>query len=700
MSDNIQIAAVGKTISNQNGIKLMGAIAYLVDVAANSGLLSADDLNMLFSTVMKPGIQNPIGEGDNEPSGDLSGDLETVQASSGSNCCLLTIITKRTWRNNLSTALDTFKMRSRDVLFMSDDQFGRAKFPQDRAKTLAVFVDDIASYLKTAFSDYKPEYRDSDAAGEMGFPMPMYMSALSGGELQAGRFTDSIERRTWSSRLDSTIDIFTSYFCDLVKMSDAAILEMYQVSDRSSAVTKIIDELKTALIEIVTSFPLSLRMPNDGEFGKKVMQLSAEDEDTEELVWEVGLQLGAADPAELNRRPMSGMLFPIDTPSEATPAVGPGLPLLIPREVALSLVGRVQGLPLDADDSLTKHANKQIVGVINCASIEGDEFRIDGCLFDWSQPELVSRISANKRDLGMSMNAMAKGRTCEVNGRKVFRVDSLELMGANILRRSKATFTGTNLISAASLEPEPEELIDEPSAEIDFSAPDFDTIVGQLDKLLVEPSDIDLFAIETTEEDDNFSDEDIVLNLEQQIEDEDLQKDLPESIDLNTEIQLSQTPMTDLEQVRAEIAAFAATVNDTLAQTVQAVGVLAEDYQQRQHQAEIQAAQQQQQDALYAADSISELTIAKLKEMGLIGQAQVTQAAATPDPYTVPARRTIAISAAAAPAPGATDSTPLLLQLANINGQMDILDLQPGSGEQMASLIQKAQALRAQIAQL
>lgn len=693
MSENIQITAVGKTISNQNGIKLMGAIAYLVDVAANSGLLSSEDLNMLFSTVMEPGIQEPIGEDDgDEPSGDLSGDLEPVQASGQSNCCLLTIIAKRTWHNNLITALDTFKMRSRDVLFMSDDQFGRAKFPTDRTKTLSVFVEDIGSYLKTAADEYKPEYRDSDSTGEMGFPMPMYMSALStGGELQAGRFTDSIERRTWNSRLDSTIDIFTSYFCDLVKMSDSAILDMYQVKDRVAAISKIIDELKTALLEIVTSFPLSLRMPNDGDFGKKVMQLSASDADTEELVWEVGLQLGAADPAELNRRPMSGMLFPIDTPSEAIPAVGPGLPLLIPREVALSLVGRVQGLPLDADDSLTKHANKQIVGVINCASIEGDEFRVEGSLFDWSQPELVSRISANKRDLGMSMNAMAKGRTCEVNGRKVFRVDSLELMGANILRRSKATFTGTNLISAASKDAEDDELFLENNPENDFSSPDFDTIVGQLDELLVDPDSDPIEAEQLTFEDPD-SDADIISDLETQIED----VDTPE---LDTEIQLSQNnPMTDLEQIRAEIAAFAAAMNDTMAQTVQAVGVLADDYQQRQQQAEIQAAQQQQQDALYAAESISELTIAKLREMGLVGQMpQVTQAAA--DPYTVPARRTMAISAAAA-APAAPEANPLLLQLAGINGQLDVLDRHPGTGEEMASLIQQAQAIRSQIAQL
>lgn len=724
--ETVEIAAVGKAISAQNGTKIMGAISYLLDVVANSGLLSADDLRQMVATAIEPGVTppahvnqhdsgEPSGDLSSEPSGDLSGELgvqaaavETIQASS---CCLLSAIEKRVWQNNLSTAMDVYRMRTREVLFMSDDMLGRAKYPKDRAKVLTGFVDDLTSFLADAAKKYKPEYRDADRLETMGYPMsmPMMMAAREAkvrsdeqAEVQAGRFTDSIERRTWTSRLDSTIDIFMSYFGDLVRFSDGQIESMYQVKDRPAAIAKILKEVKTALVDIVTSFPLCLRAVNDADRGKQTeMQLSASDADTEEVVFElVGLQLSAQDPTQLNRRPMEGMLFPIDSPSEATPAVGPGLPLFVPRSVAMGLVNRVSGLPLDADNSLTKHANKQIVGVINAASIEGNEFRVKGCLYDWSNPELVSLISANKESLGMSMNAMAKGSPRDIDGRKVFYVDSLELMGANILKSSKATFTGTNLISASGLGEEDDELIAKDELENDFVSPDFDSIVGQLNEL-TQDEDVDADALDLNELLTDF-DEDAEADIDptedtEEFDDSDV-AEADEDLDLDTEIQLSQkTSMTDIEKLSSQIEQFASNVNETLTQVVQAQAVLSDDYNHRQQLAEVQAAQQEQEDARYAADSIADLTIAKLQAMGFLQQ---PVAAAAAD--AAPARRTVAIAAAAGSASSgeAGESQGLLLQLAGINGQLDVLDEIPGSGEKMTALIQQAGEIRAKISRL
>jgi hypothetical protein len=676
--ETVEIAAVGKAISSQNGTKIIGAISYLLDVVANSGILSPEDLQQMFSTVAAPGVIPPahINENDSgEPSGDLSlqaaaeipvqpdttSESEQIQASS---CCLLTTIEKRTWQNNLSTAMDIYRMRIRDVLFMSDDMLVRENYPKDRAKTLGGFTDDLIGFLTDAAKKYKAEYRGNGFMREMSFPMPMpMMMAAREAEVQAGRFTDSIERRTWNSRLDSTIDIFMSYFSDLVKFTDTEIDSMYQVKDRPAAIAKILKELKTALSDIVDSFPICLRSVNDADRGKKVMQLSAQDADTEEIVLElVGLQLSAQDPAQLNRRPMEGMLFPIDSPSEATPAVGPGLPLFVPRSVAMGLVGRVSGLPLDADESLSKHANKQIVGVINAASIEGNEFRVNGYIYDWSNPEMAALISANKQSLGMSMNAMAKGSPRDVDGRKVFFVDSLELMGANILKSSKATFTGTNLISAAALDEENAESVSENAAENDFVSPDFDSIVGQLNELTegedFEADDLELDELlidldETVEveldlPDDSGETED--LDDSSESEDFDDSEASTEDPELDTEIQLSQTEiMTDIERLSQQVEQFAANVNETLGHVVQAQSVLNEDYASRQQQAAIQAAQQEQEDASYAAESIADLTISKLLAMGLIQQPIAASATTVPAPNEIPARRTVAIAAAAAP---------------------------------------------------
>jgi hypothetical protein len=729
IDDRVEIAAEGRAISSQNGSKIIGAITYLLDVVANSGILSPEDLQHMFSVVTDPGVQvpahvnqnasgEPSGDLSGEPSGELSGELsgdlgkQSIQAEStapiqASSCCLLTAIETRVWDSNLYSALDVYRMKSREVLFMSDDMFARAKYPKDRAKTLVGFIDDLVSFLTEAAQKYKPEYREGSDQ-EFRFGIPMMMAAREA-EVQAGRFTDSLERRTWSSRLDTTIDIFKSYFGDLIRFPDAAIENNYNVKDRPAAVAKILKELKTALTDIIESFPIVLRACNDADRGKEeMMQLAAKEDNGEQVILEVvGLQLSAQDPSKLNRRPMEGMLFPIDSPSEATPAVGPGLPLFVPRNVAMDLVSRVSGLPLDAHDSLAKHANKQIVGVINAASIEGNEFRVNGYLYDWSNPEMVSLIAANKASLGMSMNAMAKGSPRDVNGRKVFYVESLQLMGANILKSNKATFTGTNLISAAGIIKENDENAEENNEENDFSSPDFDSIVGQLNKITSEeldPDDWDLTelpidldelldeVVDLPEEEDRSLDNSYETNPLAVFDSESEEEEESDASD--TEIQLSRvTNMTELEKLSAQMNSFAASVNETLGHLVQAQSVLADDYEQRQQLAAIQAAQQEQEDARYAAESIADLTIAKLQSMGMLSQQPI--AAAGQD---IPARRTVAIAASASTT---TTEQPanqdLLLQLAGIDGQLNVLEDIPGTGEKMNALVQQAAEIRAKL---
>jgi hypothetical protein len=157
-----------------------------------------------------------------------------------------------------------------------------------------------------------------------------------------------------------------------------------------------------------------------------------------------------------NYHPVRGVLFRIDEPSEAPPSVGTGKPLYVPRKVAEALLGKVNNLPLDADDSLSRHANEKIVGVMVKASIEGNDFIVEGHLWPWNNRAKVSLISANSRDLGMSMNAYAKGRNETVDGIGVFWIDELELLGANILFHEKATYKKTRFAAEATPEQEGE----------------------------------------------------------------------------------------------------------------------------------------------------------------------------------------------------------------------------------------------------
>ena len=713
---DVQIAAIGKAISSQNGEKIKNALTYLLDVIINAGMLSAGELGEMVERVMEPGVTPPLGHHDDEPpSGDLSGDLsdsDVVQAGHGKGE-LGNLIGKRIWRSNLSGALDIFRMKLRDVLYMSDDAYARSKYANDRKGTLAEYVADLIEFIEDSANKYKPEYRESDDESDPSYyhrPMAMACASTKASEeaVQAGRFIDSIERRAWTSRLDGSVDIFSSYFCDLVCFPDKLINSIYQVSNRGEAISKILSEFEDSLIKIIESFPLSLRYPDDNSIGSKLMQLASTDglEQTTEILMEVGLQLAAKDPHELNRRPMEGMLFPIDKPSEATPAVGPGLPLFVPRSVAMALVNRVSGLPLDADPSLTKHANKHIVGVINAASIEGDEFRVQGSLYDWSQPELVAEISAQKSSLGMSMNAMAKGSTKEVDGRKVFWVESLQLMGANILKSNRATFTSTNLISASSSTDENEDIDTEKTFENDFNSPDFDSIVEQLDDLIddeetyteaeqIGDAILNLSEVDGTEEDILWSAEDSA-EFSGSAGTESLEAlALIDDIESNTEILASNNIMTDIERLSTQMEQFAENVNQTLGQVVQATGVLTDDYHRRLEEAQIQAARQEAADAAYAVDSIADLTIARLQAMG-IG----TGGGRAPEDNGnyAPARKTVAIAASSS-----QEETPnqqeqvLLLQLASIQGQLEALDAIPGTGEKMSGLIQQSQEIRAQI---
>lgn len=165
---------------------------------------------------------------------------------------------------------------------------------------------------------------------------------------------------------------------------------------------------------------------------------------------EINLEAAAGDD---NKYPVKGILFKIDQPSEGIPAVGPRLPLYVPMEVALSVVDTANGLPLDADVSLSKHSNQDIAGVIQSAEIRGKDFIIHGHLWPFNRPEKVQVIAQNMREnrLGMSMNANASGKKAVIDGREVFKIEKMILLGANILYADKATYQQSQLGSSVQI---------------------------------------------------------------------------------------------------------------------------------------------------------------------------------------------------------------------------------------------------------
>lgn len=272
--------------------------------------------------------------------------------------------------------------------------------------------------------------------------------------VEAGAFKEMVDRNTWQMRLNSAVNLFQDRFCMLHEMGEDELSRFLPPgSTRSTEISALMEDFNAVLSA------LDRDHPGPGKRLHPMMLSATEGEGLQALAFEAPLEI-AASASNPNRHPIRGVLFQVDEPSPAIPAVGPGLPLYIPRSVAERDVVQagVSGLPLDAHDSLSQHANEDIAGVMQSAAINGNDCEMVGFVWPWSRKKKVQSILQNANRLGMSINAMAKGHQAEVNGTRVFWVDELRLMGANILYSDKATYRKTRLLAAQGL---PEEDLQE-----------------------------------------------------------------------------------------------------------------------------------------------------------------------------------------------------------------------------------------------
>src|SRR5205823_5116894 len=94
------------------------------------------------------------------------------------------------------------------------------------------------------------------------------------------------------------------------------------------------------------------------------------------------------------------------------------------------------------------HQRRQIVGVIDDASIDGDKLIVKGRLFDRNQPYLVDMIRSRIDQLGMSYEVS----DCEVENMSAstWTLNGLKWTGAAILDKDKAAYAGTSVSLAAA----------------------------------------------------------------------------------------------------------------------------------------------------------------------------------------------------------------------------------------------------------
>ena len=310
----------------------------------------------------------------------------------------------------------------------------------------------------------------------------------SGAEVvQAGCLKDDFAINAWQNNFKEALRLFEYRVRDIFfgMKSDDYLVRHYGhgvTIDKKAIAKDIVSELGEILTGLFDGLPITeLETPGAQHFAPPPVSIYAEGSPEPEvdtvaaqstpaldgeiipdvkieldLVFDRPIEVLAAEkrgrgrpPQSANNRPIRGVLFRIDEPSETAPSKGSDYPLFIPKAVAeqaLIAINASKGLPLDADPSLAKHANKEIVGVMVAAEIQDKDFIVQGHLFQWNQQDRVDAISDNQELLGMSLNAHASGAVTQIDGKDVFCLSHLDILGANILLKDRATYQKTRLI--------------------------------------------------------------------------------------------------------------------------------------------------------------------------------------------------------------------------------------------------------------
>ena len=531
-------------------------------------------------------------------------------------------------------------------------------------------------------------------------------------EIEAGHFIDQARRNSVENNLREMLDTFRMYFADVAwRHSDEFLEERYEIEDRDDAAVKLIEDLSSLLTETLQATKLCRQ--KDGEDdrygGYKKIALSAlntgndEDLGTIAMPFMLSLELGSGGD---NRRPLRGVLFPVDAVSEAIPAVGPGLPLYVPESVAVEALAQVPLLPLDAADELDRHAKNEIVGVMSCGHIQsnsagGRDFVVDGMLWGWSQPGKVATIAANKKILGMSMNANAMGRVGEIDGQKVYILSKLQLLGANILQSSKATFKTTNLIAAQSAT---ESILDEEKYSLADYIASIEAINVEALELPSESDPEDLEGEDGAEDVGDTEDIDDTGDNEgaESVEDVEGVEDTEDTADVEASSSKTnnkdKTPMdNDLTDSFKEFADTQLQLSAAMAQNIE---VLMADYNNRlRHQQLLEAQAAQHEDIEFKHSLVQEVSEAVVAALQASGSLNLP---AQPARKTASNYRTTPIAASAF-GDDEDDFDPqqsIQLELAAVNGKIEALEALPlgqCDNSTLFTLMDERRALQAQL---
>jgi hypothetical protein len=385
MSKTLQ--AEGKILSQRNASRLKSLFSEIGSILTDSNVITAQDLKKLIPESIQDDLQEALEDEE----------VEEVEASGMRGMApFLDVYATESWKLRLHSALALFKQRAHWCMRCCDDNESPSEQIHTEVRSLYEILSGLAQEIPTVPKAEKHGVYNPEPVLEPYATDPYYLSSSEEPE-EAIAISEPIEIPEFE--LDST--------------------ETVQVEAES----------QEQLIDL--SF----------DWGIDCESLIAASSEEDESLVEVEAERRA------NKIPFTGILFRMDEPSESSPSKGSDYPLFISRTVAEPLIQAIAssgGLPIDVDDTLSKHSNPNIAGVMTTAEIQGSNFIVRGHLFPWSQKEKVGLILANQKHLGMSMNALANGAVIDRGGRKVFEIRDLELLGANVLFKDRATYQKTN----------------------------------------------------------------------------------------------------------------------------------------------------------------------------------------------------------------------------------------------------------------
>lgn len=450
------LQAAGKTLSKKNEERLRTAYMHISEVLLDAGVIDASNLAELENSKLEDDEDDP----------------EDISAAAAP---FVRQVKLANWDSELRTTLRFFGERYEMFHACSDEQLTRLVGDEERSAAIVSLRDDLEALLLELSNKHPGPSEDSDYYYSPYLEMAAKEPAVQAEQREAREvnaasdFITRVKRANWHERLETTLSFFYSRYELLHVCSDEDLIKYLGEKDvdRAAAIAELRSDLLMLLVELSNDHPGPIE---SGDYypGYFCLSVKAEQRTAVKVNAAAGevvisfdssvAQIQAyATPEGTNNRTFEGTLFRIDEPSEGIPSVGPNLPLYVPRSVAEAALRDVSGLPLDAHSSLSQHSNPDIVGVMMAARIVDNDFRVKGYLFDWNVPDKVEAITASRDDLGMSMNATAVGHETEVNGIKVFWIDSLTLKGGNILYAERATYKKTRVFSASEPDRQPGE---------------------------------------------------------------------------------------------------------------------------------------------------------------------------------------------------------------------------------------------------